>query len=736
MVPLRRALVAALLAGVLFAASAAALGATNTSTAPKDPVYVVDVPPAHLGDLATYARTTELPTGAPWFFMEPNATVTVSLQPWSAVQMPDGGLHPAFAWTEATHSSAASSDTNVSADGSETTLMQNASWALAFDVTGSGGIQGGGSTLPVPLLQERWKVDANGTARLFLGASGVPAPLCATPGLGTGIRLQSNRSFELPCGSGIVYPGRSGPGLHPAGLEQVGPWHALRFDGRGVTGVGQVSLWFAPGIPYPVQVRQAGTERVGMSDGSGMQWWDETQTLRLTSFQAGTAPFPDAPTQPGTMAPAIHWSMRTGPLLVDDAGLDHPFLLSEAYHRAAHDKNVSAFLHAHPQAIVATASLSDEDLSQTLHDWTWSMTLADATDHMGVMETKTVPTALLSLPRVVSDAAAQYSTATSSGGSAGTMGQSFTWSENWTLPEVPSQIPSAASLLATSTWFHTPGDCYGYSLFGQPLQDGAIYAAGSCTQGLAADVDPTPQAALVAWRTSRAVLLDGGGHLFALGGLDEGSRTSEGVSDAPGGASTLPATAPSVLSAGAVTPWPTPSEAAGAGLLAVLAGLAYYFLPALKMGLTGLFSRLAPDRLADHPQRRLLLDLVAAQPGIHFKELQRRSQLANGTLVHHVAMLEKAGRLTAHRSSGYTCYFLAGTRPEQRKAAPAVKAVGAAALLAAVQSQPGLTMAEAASAAGLQPSTVSYHARRLEAGGLLAIERDGHALRLRALAAS
>jgi predicted transcriptional regulator len=153
-------------------------------------------------------------------------------------------------------------------------------------------------------------------------------------------------------------------------------------------------------------------------------------------------------------------------------------------------------------------------------------------------------------------------------------------------------------------------------------------------------------------------------------------------------------------------------------------------------GVVGLFSRVQGSRLLDHPQRSRLVDLVNAEPGIHFQELQRRTAIANGTLVHHLRKLESGGHVVAHKSGRYTCYFPRAASPESRMAAGVTKADGAKAVLSTIQANPGLTMQDVAARCGLQPSTVTYHVQRLHSAGLVSMERDGKFQRLQARAAA
>ncbi|MHB8634137.1 MAG: winged helix-turn-helix transcriptional regulator [Thermoplasmatota archaeon] len=166
----------------------------------------------------------------------------------------------------------------------------------------------------------------------------------------------------------------------------------------------------------------------------------------------------------------------------------------------------------------------------------------------------------------------------------------------------------------------------------------------------------------------------------------------------------------------------------GAAVAAVglFAAAAYGSLPTTL----GLFSRIFPDRLTAHPRCALLLEAVAVSPGIHYKELLRRVGGGTGTR-QHIATLVRAGRLVAHRSGRYQCYFLGGGLERGAPAAfAAVKSGGARAILRAVCEAPGCNARQAALHAGLSPAAAHAHLQRLRAAGLVDARRAGASLAL------
>jgi predicted transcriptional regulator len=142
-----------------------------------------------------------------------------------------------------------------------------------------------------------------------------------------------------------------------------------------------------------------------------------------------------------------------------------------------------------------------------------------------------------------------------------------------------------------------------------------------------------------------------------------------------------------------------------------------------------LFTRITVHEVARHPKRAALVEMIAAEPGIRFRELARTSRLPNGTLVHHLRKLEAVGLVKAIRSNRYLAYVVPGAaRPNDRH--PALQSEGAQRLANAIVDKPGIRVKDAAAIASLSPATAAYHLRRLVDARLVVAERDGRSIRL------
>ena len=89
------------------------------------------------------------------------------------------------------------------------------------------------------------------------------------------------------------------------------------------------------------------------------------------------------------------------------------------------------------------------------------------------------------------------------------------------------------------------------------------------------------------------------------------------------------------------------------------------------IGITGLMPALIPPIAEgtisspseypwEHPVRAKILTTLEKSPGLHFRELQRRMNAANGTLRHHLDVLVNEKTVTIIPVNGRTCYFAGG----------------------------------------------------------------------------
>lgn len=165
--------------------------------------------------------------------------------------------------------------------------------------------------------------------------------------------------------------------------------------------------------------------------------------------------------------------------------------------------------------------------------------------------------------------------------------------------------------------------------------------------------------------------------------------------------------------------------AVGAG--AVLTAAAWRRWPVL--GLLPLYARLQPRRALEHPRRAAMLALVQHEPGLTLADLQRRLDLPNGALRHHVRLLEVAGMLrTVPDGALRRLYPTAAPR-----VAP-TPGLGERAL-ATLRARGPMRASALAEELGVSRQSLHYHLKRLEKAGKVVSERGAGELLVHAAAA-
>lgn len=166
----------------------------------------------------------------------------------------------------------------------------------------------------------------------------------------------------------------------------------------------------------------------------------------------------------------------------------------------------------------------------------------------------------------------------------------------------------------------------------------------------------------------------------------------------------------------------------GAGTAAAVVVAAGIWFGAKLLG--ALFTRIASESVLDHPRRELIRNAVAANPGLSLNELLRRTYLSNGTARHHIRKLRESGHLEVRRLAGRVRLYPRGTDEAEARTLAAKDGPMRRALLTAIQRSPGITQAALLTNFPDTPrSSVQFHLRTLERGGLVQKEKSGRSVR-------
>jgi len=143
-----------------------------------------------------------------------------------------------------------------------------------------------------------------------------------------------------------------------------------------------------------------------------------------------------------------------------------------------------------------------------------------------------------------------------------------------------------------------------------------------------------------------------------------------------------------------------------------------------------MYSRLQKDTLADEPTRQRLLTTIYTEPGSNFTLLKEKLGLHNGTLAHHLNILETNQMIASHRSGRQRLFFPFGssnnndirhsliTNPTQKN------------IIHIVKENPGITQSMISQKLGMSRQKINYHVNSLSNNSILKVERQGRITRL------
>ena len=117
---------------------------------------------------------------------------------------------------------------------------------------------------------------------------------------------------------------------------------------------------------------------------------------------------------------------------------------------------------------------------------------------------------------------------------------------------------------------------------------------------------------------------------------------------------------------------------------------------------------------------------LSKSPGLHFRELQRRTGLATGSLQYHIDYLKKKGLITEQKSWDYSRFYPTKELSEkEQEIMSSLRQKNVRKLLIFLLKNPGSNHGQIQKNLGLSPSTVSWYLKRSVESGILHQEKKG-----------
>ncbi|MFX0098897.1 MAG: winged helix-turn-helix transcriptional regulator [Candidatus Hodarchaeota archaeon] len=136
--------------------------------------------------------------------------------------------------------------------------------------------------------------------------------------------------------------------------------------------------------------------------------------------------------------------------------------------------------------------------------------------------------------------------------------------------------------------------------------------------------------------------------------------------------------------------------------------------------------RLSIDEVLENENRSQIIDLILDEPGIHFNELLRKTELAPGNLVWHLDILCSYNVIGKKRIGQYLVYFPFFTsNPMSNLDIKLAKSKTTLEILHFIEEEPGTYASEIAKILRFDHKTVKYHVDKLLENGLIYDKKQG-----------
>lgn len=136
--------------------------------------------------------------------------------------------------------------------------------------------------------------------------------------------------------------------------------------------------------------------------------------------------------------------------------------------------------------------------------------------------------------------------------------------------------------------------------------------------------------------------------------------------------------------------------------------------------------RLTLDEVLENENRNKVIDLILNEPGIHFNELLRKSELAPGNLVWHLDILETYKVIGKKRIGNFIAYFpYYQKNPISNLDLKLSKSKLTLDILEMIEKEPGIWNSIITKRKKLDHKTIHYHIKKLIDLGLVIVKKEG-----------
>lgn len=137
-----------------------------------------------------------------------------------------------------------------------------------------------------------------------------------------------------------------------------------------------------------------------------------------------------------------------------------------------------------------------------------------------------------------------------------------------------------------------------------------------------------------------------------------------------------------------------------------------------------------PDPL-ELESRKRIYECVRNSPGIHFREIQRRTNLPIGVLEYNLNYLVHRSLLTVDKQESFSRYFPSGqVSPDKQRILSSLRQEIPRGVVLYLLRHPGATHGEVLGNFTISGGTLSYHVKKLVSRGVVKLDKVGRESRL------
>jgi len=171
-------------------------------------------------------------------------------------------------------------------------------------------------------------------------------------------------------------------------------------------------------------------------------------------------------------------------------------------------------------------------------------------------------------------------------------------------------------------------------------------------------------------------------------------------------------------------------------IIVIMVTIGLVFLYTKKQYLAKIRSRIVPltkgkhqlslEEVLENENQDKIIEIILKEPGIHFSELQRKTNLAGGNLVWHLDVLESYKIIGKKRVGNFVAYFpYYYKNPISNIDLKLSKSEVTLQILNEIENEPGIWNNKISNKLNLDHSTVKYHIDKLLALKLIQIKKSG-----------